>query len=51
MLPEPCAVVVQLSGAWEEVSSIFVERDRHDPIGVIECELYSVSMVDVYVNI
>ena len=36
---------------WKEEVPIFVEGDSHDTISEVESFLYSISMMNVYVNV
>ena len=40
-----------LTCAWEEEIAKLVERDSHDTVSEVEGLLYTVAMVNVYVNV
>ena len=51
MFPKAAAVIVQPARAWEEVASVFMERNSHDAIGLPKGQFDTVPMVNIYVNI
>ena len=43
--------LVEASCAWEELAIVFVEADRHDPVGRQESLLHTIAVVDVNIHI
>ena len=46
-----CCLNVKPTSAWKEVVAIFMEGDSHNSVSEIESLLYTITMMNVYVNV
>jgi len=51
VLAKPRAIIVQLARAREKVPGVFMKRNGHDAVRMVECELDAIAVMDVDVDV